>query len=330
MAPITQYGSFTQQIANQINQNINAAGVGFINGNIIMLDPFAGVDTNDGITAPVNTLTRAYSIGREGKNDVIALIGNGLTTATARVNSTFTWAKDALHLVGVSSGSRFSMRSRIAPGTSTTAFTPFFKITSAGCLFQNVEFFDGFATGTTAQINMQITGARNVFVNCQISGMGDTTSAGDAGSRSLLISAGENFFSHCVLGLDTIQRTALNATVEFQSGAARTCFEDCIFPADLSTAAAGLIVLCASAATIDRITTFRRCTFYNVAAFSGGAAGTGAFKLVASAGGALLVDPACVEYGYTDWGYDAASKLQILVSGPVPTSSSSGIAVVNT
>jgi len=327
--PITQYGSFTQQIANQINQALNQAGIGFVQGNIIMLDPFAGLDSNDGINAPVQSLQRAYNIGRPGKNDVIALIGNGLTTATARLNTTFTWAKNALHLVGMSSGTQFSMRSRIAPFSSSTAFTPFFTISGNGCLFQNVEWFDGFGTGTTAQIGLNLTGERNVFQNCQISGMGDSTSAGDAGSRSIVITAGENYFRHCVLGLDTITRTALNATVEFQSGAARTVFEDCTFPALASTAAAALAVLVASASSIDRMTIFKRCLFYNVAAFSGGASATGVAKLVASAGGAILLQD-CTEYGYTDWGYDAASKLQILVSGPVPTSSTSGIAVVNT
>lgn len=330
MAPITQYGSFTQQIANQINQAINQAGVAFVAGNVILLDPFAGLDSNDGINAPVQSLLRAYNIGRPGKNDVIALIGNGLTTATARLNSTFTWAKNALHLIGMASPSRFSMRSRIAPFAASTAFTPFFTISGNGCLFQNVEWFDGFGTGTTAQICLNITGSRNSFINCQISGMGDSTSAGDAGSRSILITTGENYFGHCVIGLDTITRTALNASVEFQSGAARNVFEECIFPALASTSAAALAVLVASASSIDRMTIFRGCTFYNASTFSGGAAATGVAKLVASAGGAILFDPNCVEYGYTDWGYDAASKAQILVSGAVPTSNTSGIAVVNT
>ena len=173
--------------------------------------------------------------------------------------------------------------------------------------------FSPFTTGTTAQIGLKVTGTRNTFNNCQISGMGDTASAQDAGSRSMLLTAGENFFNHCALGLDTVVRTALNATVELQNGAARNVFEDCIFPALLSTAAAGLAVLVAAAAAIDRMTIFKHCLFYNAAAFSGGAAGTGVMKLVASAGGALLLQD-CTEYGYTDWGYDAASKAEILIA----------------
>lgn len=332
-----QTGAFTNLTANLIASAISSAGLAATSGNVFFCDAVNGQDTNTGTApqnvssgvGPVQSLKQGYSLLSSGHNDVLVLIGNGTTSASQRLTATFTWSKNAAHLIGVCSGSQFSQRSRIAPVVGTTAFTPLLTISGNGCLFANVEFFDGFTTGTTAQINLNITGGRNVFRNCQISGMGDTTSAGDAGSRSAVITAGENLFSHCVMGLDTITRTALNATVELQNAAARNVFEDCIFPCLASTAAAGLAVLVAAASAIDRMTIFKRCLFYNASTFSGGAAGTGVMKLVASAGGAILLQD-CTEYGYTDWGYDAASKAEILVSGPVPTSSTSGIAVVNT
>lgn len=335
---ITNFGAFTQLTAKVIAQAIAEGGLG-TTGKIFYLDPANGLDNNNGQqpvatpgqigTGPVQTLAAGYALLTSGNNDVLVLIGNGTTTATARLTALFTWAKNAAHLVGICSGSRFSMRARIAPTTTVTAFKSMFTVSGNGCYFSNIEFFNGFGTGTTAQICMNITGNRNVFNNCQISGMGDTTSAGDAGSRSIVISTGENYFNHCVIGLDTIVRTALNASIEFKTGAARNVFENCIFPVLASTAAAGLVVIGAATSVIDRITLFKQCCFWNAAAFSGGAAATGVIKLLASAGGAILLQD-CTEYGFTDWGYDAASKLQILVSGPVPTSSSSGIAVVNT
>jgi hypothetical protein len=341
---IVNFGAFTNLTAATIAAQLAAAGFA-TTGNIYYLDPANGNDNWNGQTpiapanqsingvGPVQSLTAGYNLLVSGHNDVLVLIGNGTTTATARmsITTTFTWSKNAAHLVGISAPSRFSMRSRLAPITTGTGFAgPQLTVSGNGCFFANLEIFQGYATGVANQINVKITGSRNVFHNCQISGMGDTTSAASAGSRSLLITSGENFFQHCVIGLDTISRGALNASVEFQSGAARNVFEDCVFPCLASTAAAGLAVLVANADGIDRITQFTRCIFYNASAFSGGSAGTGVMKLVASAGGAILLDPACVEYGYTDWGYDAASKAEILVSGPVPTSSSSGIAVVNT
>ncbi len=334
---ITNYGAFTNLTATLIAQAIGQAGFA-TTGKIFYLDPLNGLDANSGLqpvatpgqngTGPVQSLAAGYALLTSGNNDILVLIGNGATTASARLTATFTWSKSAAHLIGICSGSQFSQRSRIAPTTTVTAFTPFLTISGNGCLFANLEFFDGFTTGTTAQIGLNITGNRNVFRNCQISGMGDTTSAGDAGSRSIVLATGENLFSHCVLGLDTIKRTALNATVEFTSGAARNVFEDCIFPALASTAASSLAVITAAANAVDRMTIFRRCLFYNAAAFSGGAAATGVIKMLAAAGGAMLLQD-CTEYGYTNWGYDAASQAQILVSGPVPTGATSGIAVVS-
>lgn len=330
MNPITQYGAFTSQIAAQINQNFNQVGFGFPTGNLYYLNPFTGSDSNNGISPATAfaTLAAAYAACVSGNNDTVILVGNGSTTATARLGAGFTWAKNATHLVGLSAPSRFSMRSRIAPVSGVTAFAQLFTVSGSGCLFENIEWFDGFNTGTTAQICMTVSGQRNAFINCQISGMGDTTSAGDTGSRSLVLSGGENFFSHCVVGLDTISRGVLNASVELTGNVARNVFEDCIFPCLASTTAAGLIVLTAGAAAIDRATMFRRCTFYNAAAFSGGSAATGAIKMLASAGGVIVLDQS-QEYGFTDWGYDAASKLQIVVS-TAGTTSGSSIMIVNT
>ena len=331
------FGAYTPQAAQAIAAQLAAQGFG-TTGKIFYLDPANGLDLNNGQspvaipgqagTGPVATLAAGYALLTSGNNDVLVLIGNGAATATARLTALFTWAKNAAHLIGIAAPTQFSLRARIAPTTTVTAFKTMFTVSGNGCYFANLEFFNGFATGTTAQICMKITGSRNVFNNCQISGMGDTTSAADAGSRSVVISTDENYFKHCVLGLDTISRGALNATVELSSGAARNVFEDCIFPALVSTAAAGLALLVAVAGKIDRMTIFRRCLFYNASTFSGGAAGTGVAQLPAAAGGALIFQD-CTEYGYTNWGYDAASKAEIILSGPVPTDVSS-IGIVNT
>lgn len=332
---ITAFGAFTQDTANKIAQAIGQVGTNGV-GKTFYLDPANGLDQYNGQSptvqgggvGPVKTLAAGYALLTSGNNDTLVLIGNGSTTATARLTATFTWAKSATNMIGICSGSRFSQRARIAPTTTVAAFTPLFTLSGNGCYFGNIEFFDGFATGTTAQIGLNVTGSRNTFYNCQISGMGDAASAADAGSRTMVIATDENYFSHCVIGLDTISRGALNATVELKSGAARNVFEDCIFPVLVSTAAAGLVVLTAAAAAIDRYTMFRRCLFTNAAAFSGGAAATGVVKMLAAAGGAIYLNQ-CSEYGFTDWGYDAASKLQILVD-TAGTTSASSIAIVNT
>lgn len=327
---IIEEGAFDSDVRNQINQNFLSVAA-FQTGDNYYVDALHGSDQNDGLTpaTAVASLLAAYTKCVDGHNDTVVLIGNGATSASARLSATFTWAKNATHLLGICSPVRYSQRARIAPTTGIAAFANFFIVSGNGCIFQNLQWFHGFTTGVAAAICMKVTGSRNAFINCQLAGMGDNESAQDTGSRNLLITSGENFFKHCTFGIDTITRTVLNSSVEFQSGAARNVFEDCVFASIGSTAAANLQLLSAAASAIDRMTVFTRCLFYNASAFSGGAASTGVAKLLASAGGALLMQD-CTEYGFTDWGYDAASKLQILVSGAVPTSNTSGIAIVNT
>ena len=317
MAPITQYGSFHATDCESNQSEHQAAGVGFINGNIIMLDPFAGVDTNDGITAPVNTLGRAYGIGREGKNDVIALISNGLTTSTARVNSAFTWAKNALHLVGVSDGVNLSNRSRIAPATTATAFANFFAISGSGCLFSNVEIYAGFTTGTTAAIALTVSGGRNLFSNCHIVGMSDAASAADAGSRSVKVTGtGENQFVNCTIGDDTTARTNANASVEFAGGTPRNVFKNCVFP--FYSGDGNSLGIKVGAAGMDRFQLFDKCMFIN-AVKSGATSMTtlGAITTQTSPAG-MLVYRDCGLVGIAEW--EGTTKTAAYVIGPAVSS----------
>src|ERR1017187_6800547 len=85
-------------------------------GTYWFVDPVNGLDGNQG-TSPsqaLQSLYRAVSLAGNGTNDVIVLIGNGLSTGTARlslaaaqaVDSTATsgvlkWNKNALHLIGI-------------------------------------------------------------------------------------------------------------------------------------------------------------------------------------------------------------------------------------
>src|ERR1039458_6810076 len=183
---ITQYGAFTQLTAQMIALAIAQAGFA-TTGNVYYLDPVNGNDNNNGQqttqgvegVGPVQSLAAGYALLVSGNNDILVVIGNGSVAATVRmsISATFTWAKSAAHMIGISSGSRFSMRSRLAPLTVGIGFAgPQFTLSGNGCFFANLEFFQGYATGVANQINVSITGKNNVFKNCQISGMGDGTS----------------------------------------------------------------------------------------------------------------------------------------------------------
>jgi hypothetical protein len=306
---ITNFGAFTLGTAQLIASAIQQAGFS-TTGNIYYCDPANGNDQNNGLLAqqgntvgqgPVQTLAAGYALLVSGHNDILVLIGNGTSTGTARVSATFTWSKNAAHLIGICAPSAISMRARIAPKTTDTAFASFFVVSGNGCLFQNVSWFQGFTAGVAASICMLVSGTRNAFINCDIEGMGDTTSATSATSRNLVLSADENYFKHCSVGLDTVSRTGANASVEFKSACARNIFEDCNFPfwsGDGTT----LGIVGTGADCMDRFQLFRYCVFVNSIKSGGGTAMTVLASLTNAAPGGLLGYHNCLLIGVTKFG----------------------------
>ena len=332
------FGAYTLSDAKVISQALAAQGFG-TTGNIYYLDPKTGVAGANGLapqaipgqqgTGPVATLAAGYALMASGNTDVLVLIGDGTTNATARLSAGFTWSKNAAHFIGICSGSRVSQRARIAPTLAVAGFANFFTLSGNGCYFANLEFFQGFTTGVAAEICMTVSGQRNTFNNVSISGMGDTSAsagAADTGSRNLLLSAGENYFLNCSIGLDTVVRSVANYSVEITGNSARNMFEGCIFASDCSSANAAAI-LTAAAAAIDRYTMFRGCIFIN-AIQSGATSVTGVIKMAASAGGMMVLQDTW-SVGYASMGFDATSLAQIYSATPVSTRLG-GLATVTT
>ena len=328
LSPSTPVGAFTNVTIAAINAALVQAGLAGTTGNVFYCDPVNGLDTNDGQTpsttpgghGPVQTLGAGYAFLRSGFNDVLILLSNGASTGSARIHATFTWSKNAAHLIGVCAPTPISQRARIANGTADVAFANFFVISGNGCLFSNVSWFQGFAAGVAAEILITLTGVRNAFLNCDFEGMGDTTGATDAGSRCLLIKAAdENYFNHCNFGVDTVQRTNANALVEISNGTARTIFENCTF---LFWSSDGLqyALLANAAASLDRFVLFKGCNFI---------AGVGTiiaaiFHAVAGAGGILCLDSTCGVFNVTAVG-DATTLGQTWASGPASATGVRGV-----
>lgn len=320
-------GAVTRDLLNALNNNF--AAVGGFPGNKIYVDAVNGSDNGSGaIDSPLRTLLAAYNQARDGKNDTIVLIGDGTTAGTARVNSSFTWSKNAVHLIGIDSGVNISNRARIAPSSGVTAFTPYFLISGSGCRFENIQWFMGFSTGTTNMIGLNVTGSRNMFLNCHIAGLADTASAQDAGSRSLKIGSGgsgENMFVNCVIGIDTVTRTVANASVEFAGATPRNQFINCVFPV-MTSAATPLVVLGTGAGCVDRFQYFFNCMIIN-AVKSTSTTLTVAMSFTNAAPGGMIVLDQCTVVGATDWG-DANFFSNAFVNMSAPSASAGGLAVV--
>ena len=122
-----------------------------------------------------------------------------------------------------------------------------------------------------------------------LKGWGTSLRRTDAGSRCILISGGgqENYFLHCNVGIDTVQRTNANATVEIAGGGPRNIFENCTFPI-WSSDGLQFALLGAAAAALDRWVLFRNCSLHGNAVVRPQLLHR-RFKLTAASGG--LVDP---------------------------------------
>lgn len=293
-------------------------------GNYWFVDPVNGADGNDGTPQqPLRTLSGAHSLCRAGMNDVVLLIGNGATSGSARESATLVWSKNATHLIGITAPTMISQRARIA-ATSGVNFTPLVSVTASGCFFGNISAFAGYNSAVT-QVCWADTGERNYYGNVAFQGMGHATAAAQAGGRSLVVGGaglGENTFVGCSIGVDTVARTAANASLELLGSTPRNIFKGCVFPA-YATAATPYFV---TATSVDRMNMFEDCSFINSVKSGSGTALTSGFQAAGAIGGLLLLK-GCTFVGATD--IEGTPSNNIFIDGAAPTAATSQLAVNN-
>lgn len=212
---------------------------------------------------PLKTIDRAHDLAVAGRNDVVVIMGDGSTTASQRLTETLTWSKAATHLVGMTAPSMFAQRARITTlTTATTNITPLMTVSASGCIFSNFSFFQGVGQASTDEKLINISGSRNYFGNVQFGGMGHANGAARAGSYVIGFTGGsENLFEGCAVGLETIARSAANASVKIVSASQRNIFQDCVFQM-YPTAATPLYVDASLSAGLNGSTMiFRNCSF---------------------------------------------------------------------
>ena len=309
--PNTQAGN---NIANQFGMPLfGTAGTPPFTGNTFWVDETYGSDGNTGGPQdPLKTLSQAHTLCTANNNDVV------FVTGTVHVSATLTWSKSKTHLIGLAPDLKTQARARISQ-TGSAVFTPLVSVTASECIFRNIGSFHGFADAST-QICWADTGGRNEYTRCLFGGMGNATAAAQTGSRSLTISgAGENSFTDCQIGLDTITRSAANASLEFLAGTPRNHFKGCTFPV-LTSSAAALWVTVGSGG-MDRYALFDQCAFINCVE-STSTTLTAGMTANASAGGAILLKE-CISLGATA----IATTGPVYGTGNVPVATTSSIAI---
>lgn len=333
-ALLTQAGAFTNTARDAINALISSQGI-LTQGNVWWVRPITGSDNNNGASpaSAFQTLQAALAAAVPNQNDTVLLCaeGNSASGTTAYQNGLLNWNKDLVHLIGLNAGPLFSQRSRIAFVSTYAAATDLFQLSANGCLIQGIEFFMGVASALPTGC-MTVSGLRNHFVRCQITGMGNT--ANDiSGAYSLnLKGAEENLFEDCTIGQDTVQLGAgtSNSVLLFTSASpanTRNWFRNCRFMLDTSSATACLFARGGGAGNLDRETVFEDCLFLNGIG-SASTALTHAMAIVTGGGTILLTGSKTGLFGASGW--NATSGILYATGGPIPVAGTYGTAVAIT
>lgn len=259
----------------------------------------AASDSNPGtLEKPLASLSQAHSGMTANQNDTAILIGNSSASATNVVSesSAVTWSKNLCHIIGTAMN-RVSHRCSIRQANSDIA--NFITVSADGCVFANFHVFSDDDTNE-AEIAWTETGQRNAHYNLHIAGMANTGASNPrdaAGSRNIKLTGdGERYFKDCVIGVDTADRGAANASLECASQAVRDIFEDCRFIMRADAATPLFVTIGASG--LDRFIEFKDCAFHNFA----GTSLTQAMSINGSAGGNVIIRGAgTILVGADEW-----------------------------
>ncbi|HHT9147316.1 MAG TPA: hypothetical protein ACFYD4_16810, partial [Candidatus Wunengus sp. YC61] len=230
-----------------------------------------------------------YNSMVSGRNDCMLVYGGG---AGITLSADPVIAKNMCRFVGTHAGPQLNMRSRIGHDAN---FATLMTISGYGNLFENIYWMHGRGSATNLT-GLSITGHRNAFINCHIGGPMNATESAEATYQLVKITGQENYFGHCVLGIDTIARSAANSILGTGSGSARNIFEDCIF---LSMSSATSPFMISVAAGSDRYSIFKNCQFIN---FSANWASPLAYLVTkaTTTDSFLIFDGRCGTFGITD------------------------------
>ena len=283
--------------------------VGLAGGKVFFVDVANGTAGGSGKTPADanNSIATAFGYCTSGNNDCVVVIGSGSAWSPT---ATLAWAKSYTHLIGAAVPlPGMGNRCRIE-ATGASDITPVITVSGSGCLFSNLKI-DNLHASANDSGSVLVSGSRNMFVDCEIWGMGSATAGLRAGSWSVSITGEENHFLRTTIGCDTVVRAAANS--ELIVANARNSFKDCTFRSNCVTA--GKFMVNINNASVDlRSIIFDDCLFYNYAV-NQSASLTDAFTIAGARTHDVILKGNNVLVGIDGWANNAAT---VEAAGPAP------------
>ena len=307
---MTTYGDGVYQYGG-VPVGSAVGSVGLAGGKTFFVDVAngtAGANAKTPATA-TNSILTAYGYCTSGNNDVVVLIGSGSAWAPA---ATLTWAKSYTHLVGGAVPlPGMGNRCRIEASASDD-ITPVLTVSGSGCLFSNLKI-NNMHNAAADSGCILVSGSRNMFVDCEIFGMGSTTAGARAGSYSVSVTGAENHFLRTTIGCDTVLRAAANSELILWGSGPRNSFTDCTFRSNSATAGKFMVKVDVNSGDL-RSAIFKDCLFYNYCE-NHTAALTDAFTISGSRTHDVVLQGNNVLVGISGWANNAD---YVTAAGPAP------------
>ena len=291
-------------------------------GNVWYVDGTGGSDTTNSGTTQDDALATVYAAEEKcvsGQHDVVIIAPTGGTGRTSETKS-IVWDKRFTHLIG--STAPVGVDNRAGMSFSSAATTPSLTISNNGCIFKNLTI----AQFNDVNVMVSLTGNQNYFENVHFAGIGNATAGADTAARCVeLEGAEENLFQSCVFGLDTVARSAANASVSQGGVSPRNVYRDCDFNLFTSSADAFHFMVENNDA-VQRYVKFIGCRFHNpdTASSTTLTANMNMFG-VGLNGTVYLID--CWSKGATDW---ADSFTHLFLNMPLADTDEGGLMKIAT
>ena len=295
-------------------------GLPYVN-DIFYVDPTNGSDSAGGKTVEdaFATVGAAEDVTVSGKHDVVVIVPGGGSGRTSEA-SAIVWDKRFTHLIGIAAPTYVNPRAGMSFGSAVAS--PSMTVSNNGCIFKNItiaQFND-----VESNVMVKVTGNENYFGGVHFAGTGNALTGDDAAASCVTLSgAEENFFEGCTFGLDTVVRTAANASLRLEGLSKRNTFFDCLWVSAIDASAPFHIL--APASGVEAWVHFKRCTFINDDISGGVSTMTDVLSLVTGQNDLVLFDN-CSQFGASGW---TSAVTEVYMVGPV-AEGTSGTATIAT